>query len=72
MKSIYKRLKAETPHFFKALRNLAFTVGGSALAVIAANGTMELGLSVDILSTIKTVIAVCVAVAGTSQLTKQQ
>ena len=69
--SIIDRIKAESPSFFKKLRTLALSVGGSALAVIAANKAISLGLNETLLEVLNYVIAVCVAIAGTSQLTKK-
>ena len=71
MKEIIDRLKAETPLFFKKLRVFSIRVGGSAAAVIVANSSMSLRLDETLLSVLGYIVAVCVAVAGTSQLAKK-
>ena len=72
MKTLFDRIKSETPKFFKGVRNAAISVGASAVTLLAANDTMGLGLSVDLIQVIKYAIAISVAMAGTSQLTKEQ
>ncbi len=69
---IIERLKADTPLFFKKARNLSFRVGGSAAAVIVANSSMSLRLDETLISVLGYVVAVCVAIAGTSQLAKKE
>jgi len=70
MKTIIKRLKAETPKFFKVLRNAAISCGAVATALIASNDTLGLNLGIDLLQLLKYAIAVSVAVASVSQTTK--
>jgi len=69
--NIIERWKSESPTFFKKLKNVSISVGTSAGAVIAANATMSLNLSETLISILGYVVAVCVAIAGTSKLTKE-
>jgi len=71
MNIVWQRIKLETPVFFKRLRNLAIYIGGSATAVITANATIPLNLPTKIITLCSYIIAICVAIAGTSQLTKK-
>jgi hypothetical protein len=66
-----ERWKAESPDFFKKLQKVAFSVGGSAIAVRVADTTLDLSLAPWLLSVISYIIAACVAIAGTAQLTKK-
>jgi len=70
MKSIWLRLKAETPKFWKKIRTGALTIGGSAIAVITINKTMDLNLLPVIITVCNYAIAACAAIAGTASLTK--
>lgn len=71
MSEIIDRLKAKSPVFFKKVKKVAFYVGGSAASVIAVNGSMVLNLNHTLISICGYVVAVCVAIAGTAQLTKE-
>lgn len=64
-----KRLKAETPDFFKKLQKLSISLGISAVAVWTANSTLDLQLDETTITICKYTIAVCAAIAGTSQFT---
>lgn len=68
IKIIKIRYKAKSPKFFKKLKLIAIWIGGTAFAIISANATMDLGLDVNWLSY---VIAVCVGISGTSDLTRE-
>lgn len=68
---VVERIAAKTPVFFKKLRNLATTLGAAAGAVWGANSTMALALPDPMLTVCKYAIAVSVAVAAVSQLTKE-
>jgi hypothetical protein len=70
MKTIIQRLRAETPKFFKVLRNAAISCGAVATALIASNDTLGLNLGIDLVQLLKYAIAVSVAVASVSQTTK--
>lgn len=72
MKQLIVRWKAELPPFFKQMRKYALSIGGSATAVIVANSSMSLNLNPNLISGIGYLIAICAAVAGTAQLTKQE
>jgi len=71
MNTIIERWKAELPAFFKKLKTIAVSVGTSAAAVLVANTAMTLNLPEQLISALGYVIAICVAIAGTSQLTKK-
>lgn len=66
------RWKAKSPAFFVKAKKVAYSVGGSAIAVLVANKTFELGLNETLVSVIGYVVAVCAGVAGTAKLTKDQ
>lgn len=70
MKTLIQRITAETPKFFKALRNMSITLGVAATTLVASNDSLNLGLSVDLLQLLKYAIAISVAVASVSQTTK--
>lgn len=69
---ISNRIKSESPQFFKTLKQIAYTVGASSVAVITANTTFSLALPATLITILSYVIAVCVAIAGTSQLTTKE
>lgn len=69
--AIKARYKANSPAFFIQLKRLAMSVGGSALAVISINSIASLALPAGLISALSYVVAACVAVAGTSKLTKE-
>jgi hypothetical protein len=71
MKTIWLRLKAETPNFWKKVRTSALSIGGSAVAVIMINKTMELNLLPILITICNYVIAASAAIAGTASLTKK-
>jgi hypothetical protein len=71
MNELFERIKSESPAFFKKLKAIALSLGGSALAVLAVNATTDLHLPEVTLTGIGYVVAVCAAIAGTAQLTKQ-
>jgi hypothetical protein len=70
MNKIIERWNAETPDFFKKLKKYAFSIGGSAAAVLTANNLFGLSLDATLISTLGYVVAACVAIAGTAKLTK--
>lgn len=67
---IIERWKSESPVFFKKLKKFALAIGTSACAVVGVNSAMNLNLNETLIVSLSYVIAVCAAVAGTSQLTK--
>jgi hypothetical protein len=69
-KTIKTRWKADTPKFFKEVKNLSITLGASATAVWVTNESMSLDLHVYILDVCKYLIAISVAMGVTSQLTR--
>jgi len=70
MESLFvKRWKAESPAFFKKIKEIAITIGSSATAVWLANSSLNLNLDEWVLSICKYTIAFCAAVGLTSQLT---
>lgn len=68
---IVERWRSKSPSFFKKLRRYAISTATSLGAVIAANATMGLNLNATLISILGYVVAACVAIAGTSQLTKE-
>lgn len=68
---IIERLRAECPEFFKKLRAAAISIGVSAIAVKTINSAMALNLDPGLIGALGYVIAACVAIAGTAQLTKK-
>jgi hypothetical protein len=66
---ISARWKAESPEFFKKIKKTAIAVGSSAMAVWAANSSLNLELHESVLNVCKYAIAFCSAVGLTSQLT---
>lgn len=68
---IFQRIFAPTPRFWQRIRSIAVAIGGSAVAVLTANSTLDLALPAIIITVVKYTIAMCVAVAGTAQLTKE-
>lgn len=68
---VIERLLAKTPCFWKRIQKFALSIGGSAVAVLVANAQLTLDLPDSLLTIVKYVVAVCVAVAGTAQLTKE-
>ena len=66
-----ERWRSKSPLFFKKLKAYALSTGGSAAAVIVANGTMSLNLNATLIAILGYVVAACVAIAGTAKLTKE-
>lgn len=71
IQTAYSRLKSKTPKFWKQVQKLAISLGVSAVAVLLANNQFSLDLSVTILSVVKYSVAICAAIAGTAQFTKE-
>lgn len=71
MNEFLARWRAESPAFFKRLKAIAISVGGSAAAVLVANKTLELNLPAELIDWVGYLIAACVAVAGTANLTNK-
>jgi hypothetical protein len=63
------RWKAESPEFFKELKKLSIKIGSSASAVVIINSTTQLNLNINLITALSYLIAICAAIAGTSQLT---
>jgi hypothetical protein len=63
------RWKAESPEFFKKLKKSSIKIGGSAAAVMGVNSIMSLNLDSNLTTALSYLIAICAAIAGTSQLT---
>ena len=71
MKTIYLRLKAEMPKFWKIYRNvMAFICTGST-AVWVINTELSLNLPILLIDILKYVIIVTVFMGFTAQLTKK-
>lgn len=68
---IKQRWKAESPEFFKKIKNTALKIGGSGLAVIAINATLPVSLPAGVITAVSYIITICAAIAGTAQLTKE-
>lgn len=71
LKETISRLKSKTPKYFKKLRSIAIVIGISAGAIMTANGLFNLVLDEIFLKIVSYVVAVCVAIAGTATLTKE-
>ena len=71
MKQFIERWRAESPEFFKKLKAYSLSVGGPAAAVLVANTTMSLNLNAALVSSLGYLVAVCVAIAGTANLTRE-
>lgn len=65
-----KRWFAETPPYFKKLKTMALTLGGSASAIWAVNESMSLELPQLILTVCKYLITLSTGIGVTAQLTK--
>lgn len=70
MKTLLQRITAETPKFFKALRNMSITLGVAAKVIVESNVSLNLGLTVDFIQLLNYVIVVSIAVAATAQTAK--
>lgn len=68
---LYSRIRSKTPMFWKSVQRFALSLGMSAVAVLVANGQFSLDLNPALLLVIKYTVAVCAAIAGTAQLTKE-
>jgi hypothetical protein len=68
---LISRFRAELPRFWKKVRKYALTIGGSAGAVLLARTAFGFDLNPTLFSVLGYVVAVCAAVAGTAQLTKE-
>jgi len=71
LKTIQERWKADSPKFFIQLKKIALKIGGSSAAILVANSTIGLNLNASLLTCVGYVVAACVAIAGTAQLTKE-
>ena len=69
-KETTERLKSNSPKYFKKLRNIALQVGSGLLAIITLNSTLNLELDPIFIKIISYLLVTAAAVAGTSQLTK--
>lgn len=69
-KEFLERLKAKTPKFFKKLRLIALTLGGSAVAMLTINKAMELGIPDLWITICEKAAFICAGIAGTATLTK--
>ncbi len=71
LKTVAQRAKAKTPDFWKRVQKASVGVGISLVAVLTAETQLSLELSIGLLTVIKYSIAVCTAIAGTAQFTKE-
>lgn len=71
LKTIQDRWKSDSPKFFIELKKLALKIGGSLVAVLVANSSMNLNLNATLITALGYVVAACIAIAGTAQLTKE-
>lgn len=69
--TIFVRVLAETPAFWKKIQKVALSLGISCVAVLVANGQLGLDLPDGLLTAIKYSIAVFAAITGTAQMTKE-
>lgn len=72
MKTIWKRLKLETPKFFKYLRNVSLTLTGMATAALSAVKLNDLTIPAIITTICTYVIVAGAVIASTSQLTVKE
>lgn len=68
---LVERILAKTPKFWKKVQAIALSIGVSAVAVLLSNSQFVLDLPIELLTYIKYTVAVCAAIAGTAQLTKE-
>ena len=71
LKETIRRIKSKTPEYFVKLRKLAFTIGGSCIAIITLNSSLGLDLNSTFISIVGYIIVTCGAIAGTASLAKQ-
>ena len=69
--TIIERWNSKSPMFFKKMKSAALSLGGSAAAVLVANGAMTLNLNATLINALGYIVAACVAIAGTAKLTKE-
>lgn len=67
--TVSARYNAESPAFFKKTKSLAIKLGASAIAVLTANATLSLALPIALITVLQYLVAICVGIAGTAQLT---
>jgi len=65
------RWGAESPLLFKKLKKYAYSVGGSAIAIVVANSSLSLNLNSSLMNGLGYLITACVGIAGTSHLTRE-
>lgn len=70
LKELITRVKAETPVFFKRLRNMALSAGTSLTAAWAVISQFNVVVPAGVTHAISYAIVACAFIAGTSQLTK--
>jgi hypothetical protein len=69
MKELYKRLKAETPLFWRKVQKIMLKLGAVVTAVWQINDQMALNLPPNIITFCKYALVVCAAITITSQFT---
>jgi hypothetical protein len=70
LKEIKKRIKTESPVFFKKLKAWAFSFGLTCAIVLVSIHTIPLDLPSIVGTVLSYIVAACVGVCGTSLLTK--
>ncbi len=63
------RIKADEPLFFATVKKVCIKLGIAALAVIGANVTLSLALPTTLITILSYMVAIVVAIYGTSSLT---
>ena len=73
-KELKERWKAESPEFWKKIKNIAITIGTSAVAVIASDKLFDLqnyGVPQMVFTIAGYVIVACATLGLSAQITKQ-
>lgn len=70
-KETLERIRLKSPKYFRRLRNISLQLGGSCLAIITLNSSLNLDLNSTFITIISYLLVLFGAIAGTSQLTKQ-
>ena len=65
------RIKSKEPIFFATVKKVCIKIGIAALAVIGANISLSLALPTTLITILGYIVAIVVAVYGTSSLTKE-
>jgi len=70
MNETIKRLKSESPKYFKRIRKAALIIGASAIAMLTIDTSLALNMPEILITICKYAIFICAGIAGTATLTK--